>query len=304
LIGPLPYAAVVELVATGRVDLDTMFSSNGTSFRPLRAVEPLAALANRPAYRFSDPVRLRAAWRRPIERARLPALLYELALSRETGLLTARSARRQKRVYLENGAVRFIASSDKGELLGSRLEEAGLVSRADLETAVVLASERGTLLGETLVNQSVLRPTALLRALNEQLEIRFIELLGWTEGELVFVRGEKSGEHSPSSAQGPLELITRGVRENYATAELAELLGPLRSVPVARSKARRLDPARLGLNPSERRTLELVSGSASIERLVATLSADQSASVEETLRALFIGLSSGTLAAPGWVTAG
>jgi eukaryotic-like serine/threonine-protein kinase len=303
LIGPLPYAAVVELVATGRVDLDTMFSSNGTSFRPLRTVDPVAALANRPAYRFSDQLRLRALWRRSIDRARLPAILYELALARETGLLLARSGRRQKRIYVEDGVVRFIASSDKNELLGSRLVDAGLVSQPDVETAVVLASERRILVGEALVNQSVLRPTALLRALSDQLEARFIELFGWSEGELLFVRGEKSGEQSPSPAQGPLELVTRGLRENYASAELFELMGPLRSVPVARSKARRFDPVRLGLSPLEQSALELAPGAASIEQLVATLSAEHGLTAEETLRVVFIGLSSGGLAAAGWVTA-
>jgi eukaryotic-like serine/threonine-protein kinase len=303
LIGPLPYAAVVELVATGRVDLDTMFSSNGTSFRPLRAVDPLAALANRPAYRFSDQLRLRALWRRSIDRARLPALLYDLALGRETGLLMARSGRRQKRIYFEDGVVRFIAGSDKNELLGNRLVEAALVSPADVETAIVLASERRILIGEALVNQSVLRPTALLRALSDQLEARFIELLGWSEGELYFVRGEKSGEQSPSPALGPLELVTRGVRESYSTAELFELMGSLRSVPVARSKARRSDPARLGLNPLEQSALELAPSATSIEELVATLSSEHGATAEETLRVIFIGLSSGVLAAAGWVTA-
>jgi hypothetical protein len=36
---------------------------------------------------------------------------------------------------------------------------------------------------------------------------------------------------------------------------------------------------------------------------VATLSADHGATTEETLRAVFIGLSSGVLATAGWVTA-
>jgi eukaryotic-like serine/threonine-protein kinase len=304
LIGPLPYAAVIELVATGRVDLDTMFSSHGASYRPLRTVDPIAALANRPAYRFSDQLRLRALWRRSIDRVRLPASLYELALGRETGLLMARSGRRQKRIYLEDGAVRFIASTDKNELLGSRLVDAGLVSRPDVETAVVLASERKILLGEALVNQSVLRPTALLRALSDQLEARFIEVLGWSDGELVFVRGEKSGEHSPSSVLGPLELLTRGVRENYSSAELFELMGPLRSVAVARSKVRRVEPARLGLSPLEQRALELAPSATSIEQLVSTMSSEHGGSAEETLRVIFIGLSSGVLAAAGWVTPG
>ncbi len=304
LIGPLLYASVVELVATGKVDLDTMCSSDGKNFTPLRTVEPLARLASRPAYRFSDPVRLRALWRRSIDRARLPAVLYELALGRETGLLAVRNARRQKRIFFEHGAPRFIASGDRVELLGNRLVEAGLISITDLETAVVLSSERGAPLGETLVHQGMLRPTALLRALSDQLEARLVDLYGWSEGELIFVRGEKSGEHSPGSSLGPLELLTRGVREQYSAAELADVLGPLRAVPVVRSKARRLDPAGLGLSPREQHVLDIAPSASSVERLVASCSLDRTATAEETLRVVFIGLSSGVLAAPGWVTAG
>ncbi len=301
LLGPLRLPQVLELVATGRLDRDTLVSEDGDGFRPARQIEALAVLASRPAYRFTLPEPSSARWHSQLDRAQLPALLFDLVLRNETGVLVAKNGRRQKRIYFEDGAVRFISSTDRGELLGTRLVHGGLVSPADVERALVQAATSGEgHLGETLVELGVLRPMLLLRALVEQVEARFDDLLRWTEGELWFVRGEQPGEDRLRSQASSAELLTRAVRAGYGERELVQLLGPLRAEPIARIPGARTTPARLALPIAERRALELAPGSPSLEMLLARLAADGVATPEQALRAVFVGLSAGLVAMPGW----
>ncbi len=267
---------MLELVATGRLAPETLVSEDGDGFRPARQIEALAFLTSRPAYRFSVPDAASARWHSQLDRAQLPALLFDLVLRRETGVLVAKSSRRQKRIYFDDGAVRFISSTDRGELLGTRLVHAGLASKAEVERALVECSERGQgHLGEALVDIGALRPMSLLRALVEQVEARFDDLLRWTEGELWFVRGEQAGEDRIRAQMPSAELLTRAVRAGYGERELLAFLGPRRAEPIARVPGARITPARLALPIAERRALELAGGSPSLEALVARLAADR-----------------------------
>lgn len=301
LLGPLALPQVLELIATGRLAQETLVSEDGDGFRPARQIEALAFLTSRPAYRFTVPDASSARWHSQLDRAQLPALLFDLVLRGETGVLVAKSGRRQKRIYFDDGTVRFISSTDRGELLGSRLVHAGLASKADVERALVACSERGQgHVGEALVDIGVLRPMSLLRALVEQIEARFDDLLRWTEGDLWFVRGEQAGEDRIRAQLSSAELLTRAVRAGYGERELLAFLGPLRAEPIARVPGARITPARLALPIAERRALELAGGSPSLESLVARLAAEDVATPEQALRALFVGLSAGLIAMPGW----
>jgi hypothetical protein len=95
-------------------------------------------------------------------------------------------------------------------------------------------------------------------------------------------------------------LLTRAVRAGYGERELLAFLGPRRAEPIARVPGARITPARLALPIAERRALELAGGSPSLEALVARLAADDVATPEQALRAVFVGLSAGLIAMPGW----
>ncbi len=301
LLGPLGLAQLLELVATGRLAPDTLVSEEGDGFRPARQIKALSLLVSRPAYRFTLPDDSSARWHTQLDRAQLPALLYDLLLRRDTGVLVAQSGRRQKRIYFDEGAIRFISSTDRGELLGARLVHAGLVTPKDIERALLYCSRRGEgHLGETLVELGMIRPMSLLRALIEQVETRLSDLLRWTEGELWFVRGERAGEDRIRSQLSSAELLTRAVRGGYGERELVRLLAPLRAEPIARVRGARITAAGMALPIAERRALESAGGSPSLEDLIARLVADGVATPEQTLRAVFIGLATGLLAMPGW----
>jgi eukaryotic-like serine/threonine-protein kinase len=301
LLGPLSLPQVLELAATGRLGPNTLVSEDGNGFRPARQIDALGQLIMRPAFRFDREFEERCLWHHHVDRARLPAVLFELVLSHETGLVVGENGRRQKRVYLGEGAVHFVSSTERGELLGARLAHAGVVSRENLARALALTCDGGhRRLGEVLVELGVIRPMTLLRALIEQLETRFFDLLRWSEGELWFVRGEQSGEDKVRAAASAAQLLARGIRVSYSDREIVELLSPFRQCPLARAPGARITAAELALPAPERRAVELSAGAKSLSELLADLAAEQVATPEQALRGIFIGLSAGLIVVPGW----
>src|SRR5687767_15936266 len=55
-------------------------------------------------------------------------------------------------------APRFVASTERSELLGVRLVQSGLASELEVNAALAFASERNLRLGEVLVTRGALRP--------------------------------------------------------------------------------------------------------------------------------------------------
>jgi hypothetical protein len=299
IVGPLSLPQLLELIATGRVARRTLVSTDGVHFHAAAEEPTLAHLVNRPAFDFSHEDASRMAWQQRIQRDTLPAQLYELAARAETGLLVLKGERQQKRVYFTNGVPSCITSNDRSELLGARLVAAGIVPKAAVEACLALRDgpER---LGETLIHQGYLRPTTLLRALIEQLEHRFVEIGSWTQGHLCFYRGEQSGEEQLKPHTTGSALVTRLVREGYSGAELAELLGSIRSETLLSVPDAAIPISDLGLLAAERYALELAPRMQTAERLMAHLAQQNVASAAEALRAVFIGLASGVLSTPRW----
>ena len=90
-------------VATGRVRHNDELDAGGKSIGPAEVSE-IARLVSCAAYAYDEPIEQRALWQRPFQRARLPAMLFELARSRASGLLVVRdgsneSASTSMRVY-------------------------------------------------------------------------------------------------------------------------------------------------------------------------------------------------------------
>ncbi|MFZ5893999.1 MAG: serine/threonine protein kinase [Myxococcota bacterium] len=295
---------LLELVATGRVRRRTKLVGRDGIGRPAVEVPGTAELLRRSAFQFGDPPMAEAAWSVPIQARTLPARILNLAASSPTGMLVVRAGSREKRAFLVEGNLRFVSSTSRDELLGHRLLRRGVVDAVLLKPALETRARCALHLGEILIGLGAIGPTALLRELVDQVEERFIEMLTWREGSLMYFPDVKSGEEEVR-AETPLPaLVGRGIRDGYSADELAMLLGPLARALLVRGEARGLDPTRLGLSEIERRILERAVSAGTLERLVAIASQEGLGSVEDTLRAAFIGLSASLIAAPssGWST--
>lgn len=298
-MGPITVAKLLELAATGRLNPTMEVSQGGGANLPISTIPSVAALLERPAFQFWGELAPSAWWQRTIDRRSLPGALFSIARRRDTGLLVLQDGQRQKRIFYEAGLPRFVSSTEAGELLGASLVAAGLLEAADVERSLILAGGRAQRLGETLVAVGLLRPTALLRALIEQLESRFLEVGTWSQGRLLFVRDLLSEDDKAYSHSTAIDLVGRALREGYSDEEIAGLLSSFQELPIARLPAE-VDPGSLGLSAPERRALELAPGASSLRKLTTQLARDAASRPEDTLRGVFVGLCAGLLVMPGW----
>jgi serine/threonine-protein kinase len=206
-IEDLTFAHLVELIATGELHGNDEVSIMGSEFRRIADVEELArhvlpsttAVTGRvsgpgaPDYQFvlSD-----------------QSMLDALALLRsrhETGALfvlrggNGRGTR--KEMYLDNGKLHHVASSERNELLGEYLVRRGSLSREDLEKALGALGQYGGRLGDTLVALAMVDAVDVFRAIRDQGRDRVAALCTWKDGLASFYRGT-----TPTHVEFPLEL--------------------------------------------------------------------------------------------------
>jgi serine/threonine-protein kinase len=263
--------------------------------RLAQAVPPVAR-----APRFGEPLTRVASWRSALDRMTLPAVLHAVAAREETGVLVARNERREKHFYFVDGELRAARSTEHSELLGTRLLRADRISEQELNDALNTCKASGGALGEELVARGIVRASSLLRELIEQVEARFNELFAWHDGTLWFVPGVRELQLEVKAPALLPALVTHAIREAYTDDELALWFARAGKLPAARGPARRVDPTKLGLSLAERRALERAVQATSIESLVGELSAERVATPRETLFGLFVGVSIGIIAIPGW----
>jgi hypothetical protein len=155
-------------------------------------------------------------------------------------------------------------------------------------------------LGEILVSMGALARPVLERELRDQLEARFLELFALRSGTLAFFDGIRSGEDEVSANLPPLALVTQGVREAYDIEEIAALLAPTSRAVLRRGDIPESSAAELGLLDPELAALSGAVAAGTITRLVANAPKEgRMMTRPDALRAVFVGLSRGILAAPG-----
>lgn len=300
VLGPIPYAKLVEMFAIGRGGRDTLVSREGGPFRPARDLPELARLLVSAALAplGEEPTLPRMGW--AIDRAWLPWLLFDLALRKETGLLIATQGQRKKKFFLVDGAPAFTTSTDKNELLGQQLIARGLVVPMEVDMALALCPRYGGRLGDALVGLGVLRPHELFRALVAQTQDRFLDLLSWRFGHLEFVKGARAEGETILYGTSPIELIARGVLQGYPDADVEEVLGPFLEQEI-RAVASMDDTVQtLGLTGREGAALLLIEQPNTIGDVVELCGVTGVASRTEALRGMLVGLSARALVTTGW----
>ena len=295
VLGPLPYPAIVELFATGKVAQDAVVSRGSGEYLPPHRFPELSRFITSPALAWTSSMPEGTIDHGRLLRASLPSRLFYLASRRETGALLFQHGERRKRVYFVRGVPEYVASTDKSELLGESLIRKGRILRMELDMAVAMLPKFGGRLGDALVGLGVLRPADLFRAIHEQLEDRLVELFSWRGGDVAFMPGERSQEESLPFNVDPYPLIARGIREHYDEAELRQMLQfgeitPVRPLPV-RIQSFRLDPL-------EERMLLAVDRPMGIDDLVGKFA--RLATRETVHRVILFGLSCEILEASGW----
>lgn len=297
-LGPLSYPRLVELFVTGGIDHRALISRETSPFRDAASYSELARFVNSPALRWDDGVFTTQNSVALIDRVLLPTRLFQLALRRETGALYFRDGSRKKKIYLVEGVPEFVVSTDKRELFGEHLVSRGQVLRMEVEMALAMLPRFNGRLGEALCGLGVLRPVELFRAIQQQMQERYLEVFQWRKGEVAFVRGARSHEETFPLGFDPFELVLRGVRDAYSQEELEAILSPLEEdfiepvVPLpVRIEAFRFADA-------EEHVIKSIKVRTSIADIAR--SSRRFATREETYRALFCALSCDLLRSMRW----
>ena len=203
----LPFARLVELIATGELHGNDEVSLLGNPFRRISEVEELArhvlpsttAVTGRvsgpgaPDYQFvlSDQSMLEAL-----------ALLRGKAESGALFVVRGGNGRgTRKEMYLDNGKLHHVASSERNELLGEYLVRRGSLSRDDLEKALSALGQFGGRLGDTLIALRLVDAVDVFRAIRDQGRDRVAALCTWKDGLASFYRGT-----TPTHVEFPLDL--------------------------------------------------------------------------------------------------
>jgi hypothetical protein len=297
VVGPLPRAEMLALLATGRLSAKSHVSIKADAFIQVGNVPALSALAAHPAYRFRDDDAVSPDWLQRIDAVCIPTVLFRIAKEKRTGLFVAVDGRRRKRVFFDKGDPVFVASTDRDELLGRRLVATGVVPEKAVELALGSHPLR---LGEGLVSLGVLGAAQLVRELSRQLEERLIELGAWRNGEVrFFPEVTLDQEHHIRTREPTLKLLTELVREQYAPGDIAALLRPITKDALVPAADRDSLAEELGQSSSDVTVLGLADGTSTVRDIV-TSATQSGIPMADALRAVLVGLCSGCLTCPAW----
>ena len=201
-------ARLIEMIVVGDIRGDDEVALMGEDFHPVREIESLAkhllpsttATTGRlfevgvPDYQAS------------IRDMPMLQILARLRSNVETGaLFVERRDRtglpRRKEIYLHNGRLLHVASTERDELLGEYLVRRGALTRKELEAALLRLSEEGARLGDTLVAMELVSAVDVFRAIRDQGRDRVAALCAWSRGTATFYRGT-----APNRVEFPLDL--------------------------------------------------------------------------------------------------
>lgn len=301
ILGPMSYPRLIELFATGQIHPRTPLSRESSKFKEALHYGELARFVTSPALRW-DEEQSSTLERTQIDRASLPSYLFQIALERDTGALIFRDETRKKKIYLVEGGLEFVASTEKRELLGEYLVARGQVLRMEVDMALAMLPRFGGRLGDALVGLGVLRPIELFRAIHDQMQERFLDVLSWKSGDVAFVSGARSHEETFPLGVDSFELITRGIKDGYHKDELAELLGPVADDMLAPVPLPPLRIETLRLPEREAYVLRSVDDEITLQDLMTSMRETEAASEDEVLRAVFVGLTCDIIRSLRWTT--
>jgi serine/threonine-protein kinase len=145
-------------------------------------------------------------------------------------------------------------------------------------------------LGDALVGLGIIRPVALVRAVQEQVRRRFLEAFRWRAGEWSFMRGARSEEETFHVQQDACELLRDAACEAHPS-ELEAALEPIRERVLVRASTPPMPLNAYRLPGTWASLLAQVNGQSTLSSIVARESARRGVDLEDVYRALYLGLS-------------
>jgi serine/threonine protein kinase len=202
------FPRLVEMVATGELCGDDEVSLMGEALCPLREIPALSKYlmpsTTATTLRVS-PVGI-PDYQVTLSDTPLLEILAKLRANADTGALFVErkegdGVQKRKEIYVRDGRLLHVASSERDELLGEYLIRRGALERHELEFALDIIATRGGRLGDTLVSLCIVDAVDIFRAIRDLGRDRVAALCSWTRGQVSFYRGTV-----PHHVEFPLDL--------------------------------------------------------------------------------------------------
>ena len=153
----------------------------------------------------------------------LAEIVHELSERRWTGLLIVSNGGVGKNLTIQDGRMVFASSSSPDERLGELLLRRGRISlRQYVDAGAALAP--GKRLGAVLVEQGVLTPKDLVKAVVDQVQEIIYGGFQWTEGQYRLNEGAISAESITLKISSP-DIILEGIRRIEAWSRIERAVG-------------------------------------------------------------------------------
>jgi serine/threonine-protein kinase len=204
----VPFSKLIEMIATGDLGADDEVALLGQDFRPIRDVTELSRhllpSTTATTSRIFEPGV--PDYQALLRETSMLEVLAHMRQKGETGALFVERARSmgasvRKELYLSNGRLLHVASSDREELLGEYLVRRGRLTREQLDAALGSLQRFGGRLGDTLIGLQLVDAVDVFRAIRDQGRDRVAALSTWDEGLVTFYRGT-----APTRVEFPLDL--------------------------------------------------------------------------------------------------
>lgn len=208
VVGDLAFPKLMEMIATGELRGTDEVALAGSEYRCIRDIDSLAkhllpSTTATTGRLFQPGV---PDYQVTLNQTPMLGVLARLRQHFETGAVFVEAerstvGRRRKEIYLREGRLLHVASTEKAELLGEYLVRRGSISRSQLEVALNLVSRRGGRLGDTLIGMGVVEAMDVFHAIRDQGRDRVAALCGWKRGLVTFYRNT-----APGHVEFPLDL--------------------------------------------------------------------------------------------------
>jgi eukaryotic-like serine/threonine-protein kinase len=204
----VPFAKLIEMIATGDLGGEDEVALLGQDYRPIRDINELARhllpSTTATTSRIFEPGV--PDYQALLRHTPMLEVLAHMRQKGETGALFVERAKTmgasvRKELYLSGGRLLHVASSDREELLGEYLVRRGRLTREQLDAALGSLQRFGGRLGDTLIGLSLVDAVDVFRAIRDQGRDRVAALILWEEGLVTFYRGT-----APTRVEFPLDL--------------------------------------------------------------------------------------------------
>jgi hypothetical protein len=129
-------------------------------------------------------------YRGDLAQTALPEILNTIDRFQVPGVIEAQRGGLTKRVFIKEGNVVHASSTDREDSLGRYLQLSGVLAPADFDALMREREKSKKRFGVILLEQGLLSPAEVNRAIRKQIEAVVWSLFYWQEGSVTFSLGE------------------------------------------------------------------------------------------------------------------